>query len=112
MIGTTNLQIRMILNLIDRRLNPRRLQSSLQMLNQIVRDTDGLRAAGVLNGLHLGPGALQVLGGLGPEGRMDQVEVHVIQLEFCERGGEGLLNGYPFAAGGLCRHEEFGPVDS
>lgn len=88
------LKIRVELNLVDGRRDFGRLQHHLEVLLPVVAHADAARPATLLDGLHLRPLDLQLLGlAIGKEGLMDQVQVDVVQAQLLERGREGDLDG-------------------
>jgi hypothetical protein len=60
-----------LLTLINGWRDPGCGESCLEMFLEVVGHADGFGPAGFLDGFHLGPGALQLFWGLGPEGRVD-----------------------------------------
>ena len=80
------LQIRVVLNLIDGRRDLGRLKDRLYVFLEKIRHADGFGFTGLLNCFHGCPGLLQILRSFGIEGCVDEVEVHVIQSKFLERG--------------------------
>jgi hypothetical protein len=105
------LQVRMKLDLVNRRGDLSRLQSSLQMFLQIIRHPNALRLSRSLHILHGLPRTLQITVGLGEERSMDEIEIHVVQPQLFQarvyrtpyvgdirddlRGHEKFLTGYP-----------------
>lgn len=61
------LKVRMVLYLVDRRGNFGRLENGIEVLLDVVRDTDRLGTSGSLDGFHLSPFSLEDFGIRGEE---------------------------------------------
>lgn len=85
------LEVRMVLDLVDRGRDLCRLEDGLEMLLEEVGDANGLCAAGSLDGLEVGPLLLQLLVAVGEEGAVDEVQVDVVQAELLQREDECLF---------------------
>src|SRR5690606_41315405 len=98
------LQVGVELDLVDRGHDLCPLEDDLEVLLEEVGNTDGPGLAGRLDGLEVGPGAPELLRGLGPGG-VGEVEVDVAEAELSEGGGAGLRGG-ELVEGGLGRNED------
>lgn len=99
------LQVGMVLDLVHGRRYLGGLQDGLEVLLQVVGDADGLCASRGLDGFHIRPHPLQVLGRLGPERRVDEVQVDIGQLQLGEGAADGLLDAEAGLQLGLCGDE-------
>jgi len=83
------LEVGMELDLVDSGLDLCSPEHDLEVLLEEVGHSDGPGTAGLLDGLEVGPLLLQLLVRVGEEGRVDQVQVHIVEAEPGERGSEG-----------------------
>lgn len=89
------LQVRVKLDLVDGRRHGGGRQDGIEVRRKVVADADAARLARRLDGFHLSPLGLQLLGvvaAVGEEGRVDKVQIHVVEAELLQRGGETRLD--------------------
>lgn len=88
------LQVRVELDLVDGRLHHRRLQHRVEVLLDVVGHADRPGPARGPYRLHLGPLGLEDLGVAAcEEGRVDKVQVDIVEPQLLQRCGEVLLDG-------------------
>lgn len=98
----TMLKIRVILDLINGRLDLGCLQDGLEVHLQEVGHADGLGPSRLLDLLQFRPSLLKVLIGLGKPGAVDQVEVHVFETKLLEGNVKGINGGTLLFGRDLC----------
>lgn len=86
------LEVRVVLYLVDRWGDFGSLQDRVEVLLDVIGNTNRLGTSGSLDGLHLSPFRLEDFGIRGEERRVNQVQVHVVKTQLAERGGEVLLD--------------------
>jgi hypothetical protein len=84
------LEIWVVLNLVDGRLDLCCLENGLKMHLQEVGDTNRFCFARLLDLLQLGPALLEVLIGLGEPRTVDQIKIHVVEAKLLKGDLEGL----------------------
>lgn len=101
------LEVGVELDLVDGGDDVGGLEDVLDVFLEEVGEADGAGAARGLDGLELGPAALDLLlvDAL-PVGRVDQVEVDVVEAELLQRQGKGVLDGAGRLGVVLCDDEE------